>query len=111
VSLLLTAGLVRDVGRANRLEIPAEADSVRLELALEEAGFPSYQAVLQTASGREVGRRGSLEARRLPTGDAVQWVVSASLLAAGDYVVLLQGAAADGRLEDVGEYAFRVVRK
>jgi hypothetical protein len=105
VTLDLAPGFERDEGAPDRLTIPPGADSVRLRLSLSPgAGRGPFVARVETAEGRVVAELHQLRARD-GNGPKVDVLVPASALAAGTYVLILQG----GRpLEVVDTYHLRV---
>jgi hypothetical protein len=107
----LTPGAVRDAGEMKRVVIPKGADAVQLRLELAADEYRSYRAALRTDEGREVFTGGQLAAEKAGGVRVVALVVPAKLLTGGDYQVKLSGADADGKLEDVGSYYFRVVQR
>jgi cell division protein FtsB len=108
-SLVLLPG-VRDPGEANRLSLPPDAATVRLQARLENDSHRSYRAVLRTADGAEVWRQSGLKARPVGGGRAVSLSVPSRLLSKRDYVLSLSGLGARGEPEEVERYSFRVVR-
>lgn len=110
-SFVLTPGLVRGSGESHNLNIAPGTGLVRLQLILAEDDYQSYRAALQTAEGDEVWRRGALKAQPTKSGRAVVLRLPSSLLSRRDYILLLRGVSAAGTVEDVGDYAFRVVKK
>lgn len=109
VAFTLTPGVVRDLGEANTLRIPAEAKLVRLEVEHEDESYQRYRAVLRTVACREVWRQTGLRPRR-PGTPTVVLVLPARLLRTDDYILSLSGANAGGAFEDVGDFPIRVKR-
>jgi hypothetical protein len=107
----LTAGLTRDLSEAPKFLLPADAEWVRLHLYFEAHTYPSYRAVLQTASGEELWTGSQLKARSSRSGGEVVWSVPARLFSKRDYVILLSSVTAAGELEDVAQYSFRVDKR
>jgi hypothetical protein len=109
VRVTLAAGLLRAGAGMTRVVVPDGAERVVLTLLLESGSRSGLQAVLQTAAGKELYRRGGLDARPTGRGPGVDVPVPAHLLAAGDYVAVLQARDPAGHVSDQDEYAFRVV--
>ena len=110
-TLLLTPGLTRDGGEMRELVV-GKASHVHLTLSLRRnTGHPSYRAVLRTLEGAEVWSQSGLSARRAGARQAVVVQLRSTLLAGGDYELILQGAGPAGNYEDVDEYYFRIVKK
>ena len=109
VSLLLVPGFDRSVGGANDLIIPADARTVRLQLALEGDDYRSYRAVLRSVEGKEIFRRGGLKARAMRSGRTVALELPAGNFPEGDFILTLSGSTSQGE-EDINKY-FLSVRK
>ena len=110
-TFLLTPGLTRDGGEMRELVI-GKASQVHLTLGLRRnTEHPSYRAVLRTLEGAEVWSQSGLSARRAGARQAVVVQLRSTLLAGGDYELILQGARPAGNYEDVDEYYFRIVKK
>jgi len=108
--LTLTPGLTREASASARtLLIPRGARSARLTLEREQNGYATYRAALVTAAGRRVWTGDRL--RKSASGGALVLTLPAALLAEGDYVLELGGAAPSGDFESVADYSFRVLRK
>jgi hypothetical protein len=108
VRVTLGPGLIRSGGGMMRVVVPPDAQRVVLTLVLDAGTRTSLRAVVQTAAGKELYRRGGLDAHAVGPALAVDVPVPAHLLVAGDYVVVLEGRGPGGRIHDQGEYAFRV---
>ena len=106
-AFLLAPGLVRGGGGMQMLRA-GEAESVRLQLLLEEAGYPRYAASIETPEGRAVFSRANLTPVPLKDARVVVLTVPVSALPPGDYIVRLSGAGADGD-ESVADYSFRAM--
>lgn len=107
----LMPGLVRETGEMKRVVIPSGTSAIRLRLALMTEDYRSYQAVLQTAEGREISSSNKLKAKTTSGGKVVDLILPAKLLTPGDYQLKLSGLSMSGNLEDIGSYPFRVLHK
>lgn len=107
----LTPGLQRDGGEITSLAIPANTDTIRLELDLADDQFQSYQAEVLDISGRSVMTGKNLKAQTSKGRRIVPLEVKAALLSPGDYRAKLSGLSADGRVESLDTYPFKVLRK
>jgi hypothetical protein len=87
----------------NRVSLPAEAESVIFTLELATVDFPSYRAVLQTESGREIWQAGNLHP---DSRDALVLLLPTRMIPPGVYRLRIEG----GKGFAVGDYPFRVVR-
>jgi hypothetical protein len=107
-AVTLTPGLTRGSGEPARVQIPTDADALRLRLELPAAEHGSYRAALLTDSRTEVWAADEL--RPAPGASSLDVDVPAGVVTPGDYQVRVSGRAPGGRLEDVSRYTFRVVR-
>jgi hypothetical protein len=102
---LLLPGTTRGSDELQRLQIPANANAVRLELALKRGtASAKYRAILRTADGREVWSQDGL----VSEGRSVVLTVPASVLPRDEYILSLQGATPSGEFEYAAEYHFSV---
>ena len=99
-----------DQGPPVTLVIPSGSSEVRLMLNLQERDYPVYRVVLRAVAGAEILREADLRPGAEPTGPAFTVTLPASRLAAGDYMLTLQGGR-DGAFEDLSQSLFRVERK
>jgi hypothetical protein len=112
LSFVLAPGLERrQDSKPRRLQIPAAARAVRLQLDFETSVQHSvYAAVLRAVDGdREVWGQGSLAAGQSAGLRNVVLEIPAAALAVGDYVLTLN-TADTGRPQLVESYSFGVVR-
>ena len=107
----LTPGLQRDGGEITSLAIPANTDTVRPELDLADDQFQSYQAEVVDISGRSVITGKYLKAQTSKNRRIVPFEIKAALLLPGEYRAKLSGLSADGRVENLDTYPFKVLRK
>ena len=107
----LTPGLQRDDAEIKSFSIPANVDTIRLELDLAEDQYPAYQADLQDIEGRAVTASKDLKAQTVNARRMVNVDVKAALLAPGDYRAKLSGVSANRNLTNLGSYPFKVLRK
>lgn len=106
VSLVLRAGLRRDLDPVPQLRLAPDATVVRLTLRLEVGTEPGAQrASIQTAEGREVWARAGLHPQTMAEGTAVVIEVPAAVLGPGHHVVVVsRGETA------LAEFVFQVRR-
>ena len=110
LTVILAAGLVRDVGASRAFAIPPDTAAVRLHLLTSAHDDVRYRVSIQTPEGVE---RADSPAATVPPAKgsrAVEVDVPAAALAPGTYIALLSGITRDGRAETVAEYTFRVTR-
>ena len=112
LSFTLTPGLVRGSGPTT-LSMPNRVAAVGLRLVVEGHSYVRYQAVMQSADGREVWRWNSIKPNNITATGLMVALPSVPNrnLPPGDYVLLLSGERKDGGYEDVADYSFRIVRK
>lgn len=111
VSFELIAGLSRALGEAQKIVIPANANTVRLQLLFENHNYSTYRATLRTADGTEVQNWDKLTARPTKFGGVVTLRLPANLFTKRDYRLSLSGVTAAGELKSVGQYSFQVEKK
>jgi len=107
----LTPGLQRDGAEVTSFAIPANADTIRLELDLAADQYSSYQAEVLDIEGRSVMAGKDLKAMTAKGRRIVQLDLKSALLSHGDYRVKLSGLSADGKLESLETYPFKILRK
>ena len=109
VLAFVLAPIERSGGEENRVAIPAGEYTIRLQLDLEDGKIEGLSATVQTAEGVRVEQIDGLETQTVGPGRRAVFVsLPASRLREGQYVVRLSHAAADGTMELVGGYSFRV---
>ena len=108
-SLFLSPFSPRDVTGSNSLILRPDTSAIRLHLALKRDDYRHYVAILKTLDGEQV-----LSRRGLKAGGAAEKSVTITLdpsvLHRQDYIITLSGFTANGKLEAIGEYYFRVER-
>jgi hypothetical protein len=111
VSLLLRVPSVRspEPSSAPTLTMPPATREVRIELAMDDAEYASYQVSLNSVAGPSVYMRQHLAPRRMGAGARVSLTVPAARLVAGDYVLTLSGERPGAQPETVSELLFRIV--
>lgn len=110
VSLLLTAGLVRDGAPADtpRLVIPPGVERVRLQLKIKENRYQRYRLSVGTADGRMVR---SLENLKPNSAKIFTIALPSRLLTDGEYVLALAGVNDNGESDSLSKSLFRVESK
>ena len=111
-SITLTPGIERDGGKVKKLRLAPEVEQLRIQLDVRAEGqYESFRASLQTADGEEIWSRARLKAKRTPSGRFIFLTIDPSVLAPGDYVIILKGTAADHSVEEAGDYYLTILRK
>jgi hypothetical protein len=120
VSVVLMPASARGVGRSKSVELPQNAEQLRLQLNVLEARYSSYQVDVSTKDGKTV-LSGKMKARQTESGEAVIVNLPASRLNSDDYIVRLSGTPDSGvGLRDVpvkglernvSTYQFAIVKK
>lgn len=109
LSFVLTPGLSRgDAYGGNRLVVPADTGTVRLQLLLTGDRHESYEATLIDAEARTLTTKRNLPKEMTNGHPGVVLDLAASLMPAGDYQVKLKGVNRDGTSESVASYSFRI---
>ena len=108
-SVVLAPGLSRgDAEGSNRLTLPADTGTVRLQLLLPADHYESYEATLVDAEGRTLTTEGNPRKEPVNGQPAVVLDVATSRVSAGDYRVKLNGVTPEGKSESVASYSFRI---
>lgn len=110
-SAALQPGLVRGDGTMKKLEVPAGTDLLELRLALPQSEYTSYRAVLQSVEGVEVASFERLRALETAGGTTILIRLPVKKLSDNDYALRLSGRSAQGQLESVNTYYFRLTRR
>lgn len=109
VTLVLTPGQVRDdLEQIKKIVLLPDTNAVRLQLELVETDYHNYRIDLMTSEGRTIWTKENLKPIRLGEQTFILIDVPAEVLKPNDYQVKVRGQLADGNIEDVARYAFRV---
>jgi len=108
-SFILTPGLSRSAGNAQRFIVPAAIGRVDFKLPLPDGvGYPTLRAVLERVPDGQVSSQDLPPNALVDSGRAVVIGVPSASLRAGRYVLYLKGRNGRGEYEDVQYYAFMV---
>lgn len=111
VAVLLPPPL-RGAERIKTVSVPAHAELVVLQLALESADFSSFQVKLKDSGTEQViWQSPSIVPETLGGHQVLSAGVPANLLKAGKYVAEVSGTTHSGKAEITGDYPFKVVLK
>ena len=92
------------------VSVPPGTDQVQLRLQLESDDFPAYQVALKDAAGsRVLWHKSNLKQRAEGDSNVVSVNLPAALLKQRIYFLELTGIPAQGTLESLSNYAFKVV--
>jgi hypothetical protein len=105
----LTPGL-RSGDEQNILAVTNLTKSARLRLKLDQRVYTRYEVVLETADEVPIWRQKNLRSAD-DTVKALFVTLPRSLLKRGDYILRLKGTTAAGKIEEVDEYGFRIVKR
>ena len=110
-ALTLTPGGLRSSGQSQLLTLKPGTSQAQLHLLVRAPAYASYQAFLETESGKPVWASGSLKPQ--PAGGRIhlRLSLSAQLLSRGDYRLRLRGRTDQGQDEEAGSYYFRVAKE
>jgi len=113
VSLLLTPGSDRSGGDTSTIVIASVAPLVQVYLYLEHDEYGSYRAIIEDAKGRTIWESNNeLKSHAGARSSRIVTVrMASSVLPSGDYLIKLEGKAANGDFEEVEDYQFQVVRR
>ncbi len=90
--------------------LATDTDYAVLQLVTTEDDVETYQVELLTPDGQPRWKSGQLKARANGATRIVDVKVRAKLLPSGSHLVQLKGIAADGQVEDLRRYFFKVVK-
>lgn len=109
-SFILSPGL-RGAEQIQTLSIPPGSGRVALQLNLEPNDYQAYSvALIDQANHRTVWQSGRLSAHPGASGKAVSVRFSSGLLKPQTYVMQVSGVSADGKVEVISDYPFKVVK-
>lgn len=110
LSLVLTPQL-RSGGQTPTLSIPPNAARVAARLHLEPNDFHNFHITLSDgATGRVVWRSGNVRAVKSSDKQVVTATIRTDILKLGNYSFSVSGIYPNGRLENIGDYTFKVMR-
>jgi hypothetical protein len=108
VAALVLFPQTRGAGSIATIALPVGAERVAFELMLESDEFSAYQVVLKDPpDGRILWRQGGLR----KTNATLSVSVPAGQLKQQNYSLELSATAANGNLEMVGSYSFRILKR
>jgi hypothetical protein len=93
------------------VSISPSIDVVQLQLNLRTDDYPSYRAVMRTASGDEILSQSGLKSELTSSGKAVLISFSAHLLKDGDYLIALEGVTDARALHALEQWRVRSLHK
>lgn len=124
ISISLNPGLVRTGVNIRQVTIPASAQVLRLNLKLQNIGYPSYRAEIETVDGAVVWNVDGLKARHhilsaVAPGIAVPskkykelvLLVPTKLITHSQYLIKLTGVSKAGIAETIGTYYMEIAKK
>jgi hypothetical protein len=112
LSLALVPGINRSPTDASKLVIAPVAPLVQLKLYMEHDDYPSYRVSVETADGQQIWQKNSLKSQAGQHGSkAITVKIPSSILQSSDYLVKLDGLAANGKFEETEDYRFQVIRR
>jgi hypothetical protein len=110
LAVVLTPGRTRDSGETKRVAISPDTGIVRLQLAVANADYLSYRALVLSSDLTEVWNQTELTAREQSGLKVVTADLPANSLSPGDYQIKLSGQLRDGASEDIATYQLRITR-
>ncbi len=109
VTAVLIPGVSRADGETTRVSIPADTDTLQLKLRLAQGDYEKYNVEI-LGQGTKVWTGTDLRAEQLPEGKFLVLNLPANTFKRDDYQVKLSGQLANGSVEDLASYSFRVSR-
>jgi hypothetical protein len=108
LSFLLAPASVRGEKAIPRSLIHLLTGKAHLLMELDHNDYANYQIILQTVEGREILRSRIGKVRFGKDRAFATLPVKAGELTKGDYILILFGQTADGKIEEIDRYPFRV---
>jgi FtsZ-binding cell division protein ZapB len=108
LSFLLAPASVRREKAIPRSAITLLTGRSRLLMELDHNYYANYQIILQTVEGRELLRSRIGKVRFGKDRAFATLPVKAGELTKGDYILILFGQTADGKIEEIDRYSFRM---
>jgi hypothetical protein len=108
LSFLLTPAPERGEKAPPQSTIPLLTGKADLLMELDRNDYANYQIILQTVEGREILRSRTSKVRFGKDRAFATLPVKAGELTKGDYILILFGQTADGKIEEIDRYFFRV---
>ena len=105
----LTPGLTRDSQSDNKITIPPNTDSVRLQLLLSEDSYRDFEIELQDSAGQTLTNKQNLPSQTATGRTTVTVDIPSNLLRPGDYRVKLSGLATQNEKTNLASYSFTVL--
>lgn len=107
----LTPGLTRDSQNDNKITIPDNIDTVRLELLLTDDSYRTFEIALQDSSGQTLTTKQNLSSQSANGRATVLVDIPSNLLRTGDYRVRLSGSTTENVKTNLDSYSFTVLNK
>jgi hypothetical protein len=101
-----TLSPTRGAQATRTIRIPESPRWILLALELDTSQYHDYRAVLQDGTGQTAWSSGSLKA---DAPDAIGVALPSRILHPGDYVLVLEGQAADGSFVSAASFPLRTV--
>ena len=108
LSFLLTPAPERGEKAPPQSTISLLTGKALLWMELDHNDYANYQVILQTVEGREILRSRTSKVRFGKDRAFATLPVKAGELTKGDYILILFGQTADGKIEEIDRYFFRV---
>ena len=107
---VLKTGQTRGGGPENKFGVPTGTGTIELKAELQGNSYPSYQAVITDENKSEIARAKNLRETNDSGTRILKWDIPARLLPPGDYSLRVSGVDANGKIEELRSYPFRVLR-
>jgi anti-sigma factor RsiW len=110
-SFLLSPGLRGVGGQIQTLHIPPGSRRVALQVNLEPNDYLAYRvALIDQSNHQTLWQSGKLRARSADSGKALRVSLSSGLLKSQTYFIQVAGVSANGKIEVMSDYPFKVVK-
>jgi len=110
--LLTSTSLVRNENqKMPELQIPANADQVRLRVQFLRGAYKSCQVEIRNPDTGSLWRQSRIEVKSNKNLSSVIALVPSAKLPQGDYTLALSGVTTSGETKEIDRYPFRVIRR
>lgn len=109
-SLFLSPGGTRGSHSQSELKVRPETATLQLNLALETNDYSRYNVTVRTPNDKTVLTRKAIKPRTSSSVNSLVISIPVSRLSSNNYLVHVDGISDSGRIENVTDYFFRVIK-
>jgi hypothetical protein len=105
----LEPGLVRGGGESDKFSVPANIQTVQLQLVVPPNDYQRYRVVLESSTGAHVWTGDNLRTNTIEGTGHIDCDIPTSVLKPDDYKVTLSGYSSEDTRDDLTRYSFRII--